>query len=95
MNQLFWFLSHFYHSFFGIPKVCRFEPTCSQYAATCVREHGLGKGALLAVKRLLRCRPHGDFGWDPVPQSGNAKPALQCGTQAQSSQLVGQRTKIE
>lgn len=46
---------------------CRFTPTCSQYAIEALRKHGLLKGGLLAVKRILRCRPGGGSGYDPVP----------------------------
>jgi uncharacterized protein len=48
------------------PK-CRFTPTCSQYAVQALRKYGLLKGSWLAVKRILRCRPGGGSGYDPVP----------------------------
>ena len=46
---------------------CRFEPTCSRYAIESVQRHGPVRGAWLAVKRLARCHPLGDHGYDPVP----------------------------
>ncbi len=46
---------------------CRYLPTCSHYAEEAVRVHGFRHGALLAVKRLLRCHPWGGEGFDPVP----------------------------
>ena len=46
---------------------CRFEPTCSRYAIEAVQRHGPVHGAWLAVKRLARCHPLGDHGYDPVP----------------------------
>ena len=46
---------------------CRFTPTCSQYAKEAIMKFGAWKGFKLAVKRLLRCRPFGKFGYDPVP----------------------------
>ena len=49
---------------------CRFVPTCSQYAAEALCVHGLAKGGLLAVWRILRCNPFGKFGYDPVPPKG-------------------------
>ncbi|MGN0029154.1 MAG: membrane protein insertion efficiency factor YidD [Marinilabiliaceae bacterium] len=49
------------------PPSCRFTPTCSSYAIEALRKHGPAKGLYLAVKRILRCRPGGGFGYDPVP----------------------------
>jgi putative membrane protein insertion efficiency factor len=46
---------------------CRYEPTCSRYAAEAVRRYGAGRGAVLAVRRLLRCHPFRPGGLDPVP----------------------------
>lgn len=46
---------------------CRFHPTCSAYAHEAVVRHGAARGAWLAVRRLLRCRPFGGSGFDPVP----------------------------
>ncbi|MGH7986918.1 MAG: membrane protein insertion efficiency factor YidD [Candidatus Binataceae bacterium] len=48
-------------------SACRFQPTCSQYAHDAIVKHGLGRGAALTLRRLLRCRPLGGFGYDPVP----------------------------
>lgn len=49
-------------------RTCRFEPTCSHYAADAVRLHGPWRGVVLAARRLLRCHPWGGSGWDPVPE---------------------------
>lgn len=49
------------------PPSCRFTPTCSSYAIEALRKHGPAKGLYLAVRRILRCRPGGGFGYDPVP----------------------------
>ncbi|MEL6183513.1 MAG: membrane protein insertion efficiency factor YidD [Myxococcota bacterium] len=46
---------------------CRFEPTCSSYAREALEVHGLARGIWLAARRILRCRPGGGFGYDPVP----------------------------
>jgi len=50
-----------------IPPSCRFEPSCSHYAAEAVARHGPWRGAGLAVCRILRCHPWGGSGYDPVP----------------------------
>ncbi len=49
------------------PKSCRFYPTCSAYAVEALRKHGLIKGFLLAIYRIIRCNPWGGYGYDPVP----------------------------
>ena len=46
---------------------CRHAPTCSAYAADCIRAQGLWRGGWLALGRVLRCRPFGTQGWDPAP----------------------------
>jgi putative membrane protein insertion efficiency factor len=49
------------------PRMCRFSPTCSQYAIEALEQHGLWRGGCLAVWRLLRCQPFARGGFDPVP----------------------------
>lgn len=51
------------------PPMCRFRPTCSEYAIEAVRRHGVLKGGFLACWRILRCNPLCKGGWDPVPGS--------------------------
>lgn len=46
---------------------CRFYPSCSNYSEQAITEHGTIKGLYLSVKRLLRCHPLSDGGFDPVP----------------------------
>ncbi len=46
---------------------CRFEPTCSRYCLEAVKVHGPFVGSWLTLGRLLRCRPFGPSGYDPVP----------------------------
>ena len=45
---------------------CRFVPTCSEYAKEAILTYGSIKGISLAIKRILRCRPGGSYGYDPV-----------------------------
>jgi putative membrane protein insertion efficiency factor len=59
-------LSPWLHTF-GVTGSCRFQPTCSEYAALAVAQHGTVRGGWLAVKRLVRCQPLSRGGWDPVP----------------------------
>ncbi len=50
-----------------LPSACRYSPTCSQYSEEAIRLHGVVKGSWLGMKRLVRCRPWGGKGYDPVP----------------------------
>lgn len=47
--------------------VCRYHPTCSQYAIEAVTRFGVLDGLSLTISRLLRCHPWGGCGCDPVP----------------------------
>jgi hypothetical protein len=49
-----------------LPPSCRFEPSCSHYAESAIKQHGVGKGLWMAIKRLLRCHPWARGGYDPV-----------------------------
>lgn len=56
---------HFISPF--LPPSCRFEPSCSAYAAEALAAHGALRGSWLAFRRLLKCGPWHPGGWDPVP----------------------------
>jgi hypothetical protein len=58
-----------------LPPACRFHPTCSEYACEAVERWGVGRGILLAARRLLRCHPFGGLGFDPVPAPPEAPAA--------------------
>lgn len=50
-----------------LPPSCRYVPTCSQYAIEALKLHGVWKGSLLAIWRVMRCHPFIKGGYDPVP----------------------------
>jgi putative membrane protein insertion efficiency factor len=52
-----------------LPDSCRFQPTCSSYALTSVERFGVMRGGWLAVKRIGRCHPFNEGGYDPVPET--------------------------
>ncbi len=50
------------------PPSCRFYPTCSHYMIQAVERFGPFKGAWMGIKRLARCHPWNDGGYDPLPE---------------------------
>ena len=50
---------------------CRHYPSCSSYTREAIKKFGPFKGLFLSIKRLLRCRPGGTSGYDPVPGDKN------------------------
>lgn len=49
-----------------LPDSCRFVPTCSEYSAVAIERYGTVKGSYLSLKRILRCHPFHNGGYDPV-----------------------------
>ena len=50
-----------------LPAACRYEPTCSVYAQEAIERHGAIRGTVMAARRLARCHPFREGGYDPVP----------------------------
>lgn len=50
-------------------RQCRFIPTCSTYAILAIKEFGVISGSMLAIKRVLKCNPRCECGFDPVPSN--------------------------
>jgi hypothetical protein len=54
---------------------CRFQPTCSAYATEAIKKFGVLKGGYLSFRRLIKCHPFHEGGYDPVPDTvENIKP---------------------
>lgn len=55
------------------PPSCRFYPTCSHYGVEALQKHGALKGAWLTIRRILKCHPFHEGGFDPVPDKIDKK----------------------
>ena len=58
-------------SYFIPYGACKFRPTCSEYGFEAIKKYGIFKGGFLSTKRILRCHPWSQGGYDPVPSQNN------------------------
>lgn len=49
------------------PPMCRYQPSCSEYAAQAMDKYGVAAGFALGLRRIIRCNPFTSGGYDPVP----------------------------
>jgi len=68
MKKFFILLIRFYQTFMSplLGANCRFYPTCSAYSIEAIEKYGAISGLFLTIKRLLRCHPFNEGGYDPV-----------------------------
>ena len=68
IKKLILFLIKIYQKISALtPPRCRFYPTCSEYTKQAIIQFGVFKGGILGIKRIVKCHPLNEGGYDPVP----------------------------
>ena len=65
-----------FYQFFISPILgqnCRYLPTCSEYSIQSIKKFGIFKGIFLSLRRISKCHPWGNHGYDPVPNKAEEK----------------------
>ena len=65
-----------FYQFFISPILgqnCRYLPTCSEYSIQSIKKFGILKGTFISLKRISKCHPWGNHGYDPVPNDAREK----------------------
>lgn len=78
MKKVFLLLIRFYQKTLSLDKgilgwfiserSCRFHPTCSEYTYQAIDKFGILKGGWIGIRRIMRCHPWNDGGYDPIPK---------------------------
>jgi putative membrane protein insertion efficiency factor len=66
-RQSWFFRSPLLKFLFLSDAACRFQPTCSEYTYQAIKSYGIMRGSLLSLRRIIKCHPWNQGGYDPIP----------------------------